>query len=403
MRASLLVLGPGAPKTRDSSPSRRTSPRQDAKEKDSGWVEVPQRPPSIERLLPRTGRGGGGYGVLNINRVTDGSHWHLVWNDLYHTAIHMPLKRLLFIFVLVYMVSWSFFAVFWMLVSEPCGLELTNFRRAFYLSMESMMTIGYGVPDPYFQDCNEVIPVITAEALFGLLLDAAFLNTLYQRFSAASQRSASMIFSHVAIINEVAETVHWSFRFCELRRTTLLEPSVRVFCVTHKPNPRHHGGVEIEVKHVKLTDPDEDCKVMPSLPVTVHHVVTPGSPLCPPVPEGVLPEDFIPTAAEVWIHLESLYYVELIAIVCGSDGVTGNSVEAAFSYTLSDIKYNHSFVPCAFVDETGYTTVDFVSLHETDDNDAVDSSGDQKESEFPEHENQARGDLERVSWWFPQY
>merc|ERR1719210_246506 len=103
--------------------------------------------------------------------------------DVYHTVINMPFRQLIPLFVVVYVCSWSIFAFFWMLISEPCDCELTSFTRAFLLSMETMMTIGYGVPDPYFDDCNTVIPVIVCESLFGLLLDAMFLNTMYQRFA----------------------------------------------------------------------------------------------------------------------------------------------------------------------------------------------------------------------------
>ena len=38
--------------------------------------------------------------------------------------------------------------------------EVNSFTDAFFLSMETFMTIGYGVPDPFFSNCDGVMTVL---------------------------------------------------------------------------------------------------------------------------------------------------------------------------------------------------------------------------------------------------
>ncbi|CAK0894913.1 unnamed protein product [Prorocentrum cordatum] len=282
----------------------------------------------IKRVLERNAPHQQSRGQFNIDRTTEGSHWLLLRTDVYHTVINMPFTQLIPLFVVVYVSSWLLFAVLWMYVSEPCGCELTHFKRAFFLSMETMMTIGYGVPDPYFNDCDEVIPVIVTEALFGLLLDAAFLNTLFQRFSRAFERAATVVFSAASLLEVVDQEMHWTFRVCELRRQPLLEPLLRVHCVRVEPCQSHPDRVEVKVLPVALSQPSEDIADAHALPVpplpagggraqdrSLH-------PLAPPPAAGCDGSD--PTPDEVHRHLRSLPYLELIAIVSGTDGVTGD-------------------------------------------------------------------------------
>jgi hypothetical protein len=46
---------------------------------------------------------------------------------------------------------------------------------AFYLSMETMVTIGYGVPDQYYNECVSGIFIVTSQSLLGRVLDAVIM------------------------------------------------------------------------------------------------------------------------------------------------------------------------------------------------------------------------------------
>ena len=67
-----------------------------------------------------------------------------------------------------------------------------------------------------FDECPEVVPLLVAQSLIGLLMDAIFLNLMYTRFSTAFTRSASIIFTDVAIVYEENGFVKIAFRVCEV-------------------------------------------------------------------------------------------------------------------------------------------------------------------------------------------
>merc|ERR1712232_1533898 len=98
----------------------------------------------VKRILDRNAPEFQSLGMFNVR------HYHqstsLFWKDIYHVVIHMPLWGLLLVFVISYLISWLIFAGFWYSISEPCDIGLESFRAAFYLSIETQMTIGYGVP-----------------------------------------------------------------------------------------------------------------------------------------------------------------------------------------------------------------------------------------------------------------
>lgn len=127
----------------------------------------------------------------------------LFLGDIYHVVIHLPLWGLLLLFVVVYCLSFLTFAAFWYLISEPCGIELETFRAAYYLSVETQMTIGYGVPDPYFRNCNEAIFVLLGQSLAGLVIDAMMIGLMFQHVSKAYTRASTVIFSNVAVLQVI--------------------------------------------------------------------------------------------------------------------------------------------------------------------------------------------------------
>ena len=82
-----------------------------------------------------------------------------------------------------------------------------------------------------FDDCPGVIPLLVVQSLVSLLMDAIFLNLMYTRFSTAFTRSASIIFTNVAVVYEEGGFVKIAFRVCEAARKPLIEPLVRLYLV----------------------------------------------------------------------------------------------------------------------------------------------------------------------------
>merc|ERR1719326_1776807 len=99
------------------------------------------------------------------------------------------------------MLMFCFFASVFLLISRPCGLELEgDFVRAYLLALETLTTIGYGVPDPYMKGCWQAPVVLTIQTLLQLLMAACLVGVVFQGISRPQARACTILFSDQAVI-----------------------------------------------------------------------------------------------------------------------------------------------------------------------------------------------------------
>mmetsp|Transcript_32808 Transcript_32808/g.60009 ORF Transcript_32808/g.60009 Transcript_32808/m.60009 type:complete len:379 (+) Transcript_32808:86-1222(+) len=315
-----------------------------------------------QRLLARDRIDRQSSGNFNIRRVGK-SFAVLMYHDVYHAVLSISIYRLLPAFGAVYLFFYALFAAFWLWVASPCNVGVDTYREAFYLSVETMTTIGYGVPDPFFNDCIEAMPVILSQSFVGLFLDVIVLNIVFQRVSSASARSVSVIFSESAVLKTSSEgRVRLAFRVCDMRHRPLLEAWVRLYCILHVSNPENPDLAEVRVAAMKISEPSTDVaegKLFLCLPMMIEHEVDEDSPLAPPNCQAP------PTMEEVEAYVEKLGFVEIIACLVGMDELTGASTEARHSYTKEELHVGRTFAPCMRLDSSGMHMIDFPGLHAT--------------------------------------
>mmetsp|Transcript_10047 Transcript_10047/g.22569 ORF Transcript_10047/g.22569 Transcript_10047/m.22569 type:complete len:409 (+) Transcript_10047:131-1357(+) len=326
-------------------------------------LETPAGVPT-QRLIHRDSRDRQSSGDFNIRRVGK-SFAVLLWHDVYHVILSLTMIKLLPFFAAVYLFFYTLFAGCWLWVAAPCHVGVETFREAFYLSVETMTTIGYGVPDPYFNDCAEALPVILIQSFVGLFLDVVVLNIVFQRVSRASARSASVVFSDTAVMRTSADgRIRLCFRVCDMRHRPLLEAWVRIYCVWHVVHPDHPDMCEVRVAGLKLAEPNNEVaegRLFLALPMTIEHEVDVDSPLAPPS----MGNGHLLTMEEVEHHMASVPFLEIIACLVGNDELTGASTEARHSYTKAEIHFRRRFSPCMRLDAKGYHLIDFPALHAT--------------------------------------
>merc|ERR1712137_1454878 len=170
----------------------------------------------------------------------------------------------------------------------------------------------------------------------------------YDRFSWASGRSETIVFTESSLIQtREGGNVYWTFRVCDMRKQPLLEPQVRVYCVTHTLDESHPAGINVKVVPLPLCEPRADIadgKMFLSLPCNVSHRIDQDSPFVPPQNTK---RDF--SAKAVQEYLNSIPYIELIAVVAGTDSVTGNLTERRQSYTKLEILWEQEYAHCVFI------------------------------------------------------
>jgi len=199
--------------------------------------------------------------------------------DWYHAFLDTKFSSQMFIFAAAYIFSFCLFALVFLSISKPCNLNLGgSFIRAYLLALETMMTIGYGVPDPYMKGCWQAPVVLTVQTLLQLLMAACLVGVVFQGISRPQARACTILFSDQAVIRCIDGVHYLMFRICDLRiRHSLIEAHVRCYCVHQHPEHGYQSTV------LRLEHPDDDlgASLLLTLPCTVVHRIDAWSPLAP--------------------------------------------------------------------------------------------------------------------------
>jgi len=347
------------------------------------------------RLLDRTAYFRQSHGRMNVRRVNDsGSVQPLRRGDLFHTLVSMSTGKVMILAASVLISSWLIFAGLFRMISRQCGLEAESFIRSLYLSLETIETIGYGVPDPGLRGCHAGIFVLGAAALWESLLNAVIISVVYTRVSRAQGRATSVCFSEKAIICQIEGQSYFMFQVCDFRKHQLCEAHVRLYCVQHSETPE---GVTFQTRAMRLQHPDDELggMLLLALPQIVVHRIDAWSPLCPPssrvcaggtsascfrsfteVPQRAsdaengqrelgkgVPRPPVPSLMQIARHL-SQAQMEVLCLVEGVEPATSGTLQARCSYTNDDIVFNASFQRCVSRAADGTCEVNLDAFHE---------------------------------------
>lgn len=317
----------------------------------------------IKRILDRDGGQAQSTRAFHVRRKRQ--IYAMFLYDIFHTILELPFLGLYPIIFVTYALCYFIFALMWWSISENCAIGLSSLLSAFYFSVETQMTIGYGAPKENFDGCPEAVVLLPLQVVCGQVLDAAVIGVVFAQISAASAHAASVIFSDTALLRVTDGCVHLTFRIAKRTGFTLSQGKIQVYCVQHHKDPSHPKGVRVEINALDLIEPDMDMHngvIFLGLPTEVVHKVDFESPLSPVVPRGT---EGYPTEMSVRAYMRKSTYLEILVLVSGVEQTTAASFEARHSYTLDDIFWDRTFAPCVFIDAHGYHSVDLQSFHQS--------------------------------------
>ncbi len=173
---------------------------------------------SQQRLLNRDGS-------FNVERR--GLHF---WSSfsLYHALLTMPWWQFLLAGIGWYLLANAVFALAYVacgpaaLASTTPGIDNNAFWRAFFFSVETLSTIGYGNIVPTGVAANAIV---TMEALTGLAGFAVVTGLLFARLS---RPTAKVLFSSHAVIAPYRDITAFEFRVANARSSELIQVSAIV-------------------------------------------------------------------------------------------------------------------------------------------------------------------------------
>jgi hypothetical protein len=139
--------------------------------------------------------------------------------------------------------------MYWVTPSK-CGLRIQYFIDAFYFSLSTGVTIGYGVKDDiYFHQCGAAIVFIFFQSCTTILLNGFLVGMIIVRLATARHRGRTVVFSDKAIIRRIRGQLYFMFQVGELRSHQLVESHVRFVGHPSLPNCCWLNTCNMSMKH----------------------------------------------------------------------------------------------------------------------------------------------------------
>ena len=263
-------------------------------------------------------------------------HW---WRDKYHSALVVPWWGFLLIACGVYVGLNMLFAALYL--AQPGSISHVpdfDFADAFFFSVQTMATIGYGqlVPQTVYANI-----LVTIEALSGMLIIALTTGLVFARFS---RPTARILFSRVAVIGVHDGMPTLFVRAGNERRNQILQADVSM---TFLRDEVTREGVAMrrfyDMKLVRARTP------IFALTFLIMHIIDEDSPF-----HGLTPE----TCTEI--------DGEIVVTVSGLDETMSQTIHARISYTAEEIRWNHRFTDIFGYTVDGQRAIDFRRFHDTE-------------------------------------
>lgn len=278
-------------------------------------------------------------GTFNVSRRRS-----LVDSLSYYSLLMMSWPRFMALVIVSYGVINAIFAYLYVLCG-PTGLEPTAtselhspFLRAFFFSVETFSTIGYGNVVPVGLAANVLVSI---EALFGLLGFALATGLLFARFS---RPTAKILFSDQALIAPYQGITSFQFRIINARNNQIIEVTARVLFSRFEEmdgnRVRKYYELPLERQHV----------VFFPLPWTIVHPIDKKSPMY-----GLSQEELLVSDAEFLI------------LLTGIDETFAQTVHARSSYRADELIWGAKFKNVYRYDHDGHILgVDMEKFHAFD-------------------------------------
>jgi inward rectifier potassium channel len=260
--------------------------------------------------------------------------------DFYHNLLRFTWPQLFLIFVLTFFAFNLLFA--WLYSLDPTGLSQSadpvrapDFWKNFFFSVHTVATVGYGNIYPVSLYANVLVVI---EITLGILFFALATGIAFARFSLPVAR---VLFSNVAVIDQVDGVPALMFRAANQRRNFVFEAHANVSLLADE---QVSGRVMRRFRDLKL---ERSSTPVFTLSWTMIHPIDDTSPLAPWLSDREVPDD-----------------AEIIVVLAGTDGHTGQTIQARWAYTRADIRWDSRFVDILGVAEDGTRTIDYEHFHD---------------------------------------
>lgn len=257
------------------------------------------------------------------------------WSDIYHLLLTLSWPWFLVLVSCFFVLTNAIFALAYLIQDNAIeNAQNGSFSDAFFFSVETIATVGYGAMRPITLYGHIVS---TVEILMGILGFAMVTGLMFARFS---RPTARVLFSHAATVHPINSIPTLTVRAANRRHNTILQASVRATLLRHETT--EEGQVFIRFHDLRLV---RDSTPVFALSLSIMHQIEEDSPLY-----GIQPEQ--------------LGDMTLIVSLIGFDETSSQTVHARQYYYAKDIHWGKQFADILLTLPDGQQVIDFTRFHD---------------------------------------
>ena len=258
-------------------------------------------------------------------------------DDPYYLILTLRWPAFLSMVLAIYLaVNLLFATLFWLVPGSVNNAPPGDFGAAFFFSVETLATVGYGFMTPATSYGHSVA---TAEIFVGMFLTALVTGAFFARFA---RPKARMVFSDSAIITPYEGRQALMVRVASRRMHGISEATARLSYLRNEPLGDTPFRRFNELKLVRNNIP------VLSLSWTLIHVIDQESPLWNMTPERLATEE--PT---------------LMASITGFDEAISATINDRRTYRHEDMRFGYVFENILRDLPDGFIELDITRIHNT--------------------------------------
>lgn len=264
---------------------------------------------------------------------------HREWRDTYQWVLSLSWSRFAALIALAYVALNLFFALLYCVGGTGiAGMTPGSFPEAFFFSVQTLATVGYGHMYPQTTYGHLVT---TVEIICGMFWLAVMTGLIFVRFS---RPTARILFSKGMVIAPFNGLPTLMMRVANLRHRSMVEADFRI--VFTRDETTLEGEIVRRFYPLKL---DVDHAIVFPAALTLRHIIDASSPL-----HGATRETL--KAADAFF---------LTSVVC-VETVIPAAVQIQQDYTWEDVRFGERFVEIYTDGDNGGLIVDYGRLHDTE-------------------------------------
>ena len=258
--------------------------------------------------------------------------------DVYHFLLVRPWWVFLSLGAALYLGLCLVFALLYLMVpGSITGTRPDSFEDAFYFSVQTMSTIGYGGLAPANRWAHALV---TLQALSNIVLVALFTGLTYAKFA---RPTARVLFTDKAVIATRDGVPHLMIRMANWRHNQVVEAQLRMYVIVVERT--REGEVMRRPVELRLV---RDRTPIFMLTFTAMHPLDESSPL----------------ATEEQRQRRAHDGVDSVVAFTGLDETLGQQIHTRHVYSMKDIVHNARFADVLTMHPDGTREIDYSHFHE---------------------------------------